>query len=112
MVDTKSWQVPLSVIYIDIQFDVYGALLLLTYWLCQSGISKIVQLLVIVILVNQASYTRNFVKGVTQECQRKHFLGITSSIYCDQSISSQKLVRNGELYTLMVVLPPSIIFCS
>lgn len=53
MVDTKSWQVPLSLIYIDIQFDVYGALLLLTYWLCQSGISKIVQLLVIVILVNQ-----------------------------------------------------------
>lgn len=73
MVDTKSWQVPLSLIYIDIQFDVYGALLLLTYWLCQSGISKIVQLLVIVILVNQTSYTRNFTKGVIQECQRELF---------------------------------------
>lgn len=73
MVDTKSWQVPLSLIYIGIPFDVYGALLLLTYWLCQSGISKIVQLLVIVILVNQASYARNFTKGVIQECQREHF---------------------------------------
>lgn len=74
MVDTKSWQVPLSLIYFDIQFDVYGALLLLAYWLCQSGISKIVQLLVIVILVNQTSYTRNFTKGVIQECEREVFL--------------------------------------
>lgn len=113
MVDTKSCQVPLSVIYIDIRFDVYGALLLLTYWLCQSGISKIVQLLIIVMLVNQTSYTRNFAKGLVQECQRTHFfLGITSIIYCDQGISLRKLVRNSELYTLKVVLPPPILFCS
>lgn len=73
MVDTKSWQVPLSVIYIDIQFDVYGALLLLTYWLCQSGISKIAQLLIIVILVSQTSYTRNFAKGVKKAFFRYNF---------------------------------------